>query len=716
MADAETLTEIIELVVGMVDAAPGADILAELETAVDDGATVEDLAIAIAANPAWSGDTGLFPDFLPDAIFAMQWLTQLLGDSVDEDTLQESIDELTATLNGGTGRGEAMYATIVALGETTDPDLADAAATLANKTEVAEYYSITAAQSSEELDDLIGVVDGVDETDASVDTATGEIDDEIAANADLSDLLAALETAQDAQDAARAEAGGDIATLTAAITALDTTTIDTFVAGFSAATDNVKDALVADQQAADATTLAGNVTAVATAQTAVNAVTGLDSAITTFEAAVAALTAADASALATLADVNAAAEAYDTLNGNGAGTTIATYTQAAGTFTGLIVVNGTTGALELAGGVTEVTDPGVTALLAAAQANLANDAVAAAADTAVEDALDVVENLDPGAGAPTTTLALVGGGMVLTTPADAAAPTIAEIDAETLGQNAGQARLVADLEAVTANASDAAVLAAVVAILDAAEANGFITTAHNTNLVADLADDATENGSFDTQGEVDTAIAVLTASVNGTDSNAVVFAGLVATYEATGDGTQTLAAATAPLSVAMLTAEDTQETTEDAIEGLADALAERDDLFAAIDTLGDAQDVVDDAAAAFGDAGFEEPVDLDSTVKAATSDDDIFVADGIDSQIISFGGDDILYVGDGFTLNADDTAGDNGDNSVLEVWITGSTNAVITVETSVFGSEAETPETFQITLTGVSADDLMFVDGFISLS
>ena len=59
----------------------------------------------------------------------------------------------------------------------------------------------------------------------------------------------------------------------------------------------------------------------------------------------------------------------------------------------------------------------------------------------------------------------------------------------------------------------------------------------------------------------------------------------------------------------------------------------------------------------------------------------------------------------------------NGDNDVLEYWITGTTSAVITVETSVFGSEAVVPETFSITLTGVAAADLVVsADGFVTVA
>ena len=73
MATAAERTEILQMIVGMVNAAPGADILAELEAVIDTGVTMQELATAIYLNPVYSGDNGLFPDYLPNEIFATQF-------------------------------------------------------------------------------------------------------------------------------------------------------------------------------------------------------------------------------------------------------------------------------------------------------------------------------------------------------------------------------------------------------------------------------------------------------------------------------------------------------------------------------------------------------------------------------------------------------------------------------------------------------------------
>ncbi|GJM12040.1 MAG: hemolysin-type calcium-binding region [Pseudohongiella sp.] len=166
----ETRTDIIELIVGMVGAAPGATILSELADIVDAGTSLNDLAIALANNPAFKV---LYPSFLTSEEFATNYLTQLLGSEVDATTLSTSIDAMVADLNSGTHRGAAMYTAITTLSATaeTDANFGAAAAALNNKTEVAIHYSVTTQQSSDTLDDLVAVVSSVGSTQASVDAA-----------------------------------------------------------------------------------------------------------------------------------------------------------------------------------------------------------------------------------------------------------------------------------------------------------------------------------------------------------------------------------------------------------------------------------------------------------------------------------------------------------------------------------------------------------------
>lgn len=172
---AETRTEIIELIVGMVGAAPGATYLSEFADLVDSGVSLRDLAIAIADNPAYKA---LYPSFLTAEEFATSFITQLLGDEVSAATLQTAIDAMIADLNSGSHRGAAIYTAITALSgmSDTDANFGDAVAAFNNKTEVANHYSVVTQQSSDVLDVLVGVVSDVDSSSASVVTAKAAVD------------------------------------------------------------------------------------------------------------------------------------------------------------------------------------------------------------------------------------------------------------------------------------------------------------------------------------------------------------------------------------------------------------------------------------------------------------------------------------------------------------------------------------------------------------
>lgn len=176
----ETRTDIIELIVGMVGAAPGATILSELADIVDAGTSLNDLAIALANNPAFKV---LYPSFLTNTEFATNFLTELMGSEVDATTLSTSVDAMVADLNSGTHRGAAMYTAIKTLGDTaeTDANFGAAAAALNNKTEVAVAYSVTTQQSAETLDALQAVVKDVTSSEATVTAALAEVNGEAAA-------------------------------------------------------------------------------------------------------------------------------------------------------------------------------------------------------------------------------------------------------------------------------------------------------------------------------------------------------------------------------------------------------------------------------------------------------------------------------------------------------------------------------------------------------
>ncbi|WP_051306743.1 DUF4214 domain-containing protein [Massilia alkalitolerans] len=161
--------------------------------------------------------------------------------------------------------------------------------------------------------------------------------------------------------------------------------VETIYANGSA---SVRAALIADQQTANAKALVDAQAAVTKATGDIGKVAGLQSAIANATAAVTAQTAAVNTQKAANIDLAAKLAAYNTAN-----TTTLTVAED-GTVAGLITVNATTGALQLASGVTEAKNAGVTALLNASIAKEASDANVTKANTLVTTTQNTVDYLD----------------------------------------------------------------------------------------------------------------------------------------------------------------------------------------------------------------------------------------------------------------------------------------------------------------------------------
>lgn len=178
---AETRTDIIELVVGIFGAAPGANILSELADTVDAGLSLNDLTVALVENPVFKD---MYPSFLTNDEFATSYLTAIFGGApgvgeVDQANFDIAHDAVTALLNAGQSRGEVVYQIINAISNVSedDPAFGGAAAKLNNQTEVAVHFSVTTLQSADTADELVAVVSGVGSTQASVDAALADIND-----------------------------------------------------------------------------------------------------------------------------------------------------------------------------------------------------------------------------------------------------------------------------------------------------------------------------------------------------------------------------------------------------------------------------------------------------------------------------------------------------------------------------------------------------------
>ncbi|MFC0253428.1 DUF4214 domain-containing protein [Massilia consociata] len=201
---------------------------------------------------------------------------------------------------------------------------------------------------------------------------------------------------------------------------------DAVEAIYASGSASVKAALISDQQAANAEALVEAQAAVVTATGKIAQVAGLQSAIANATAAKTAETAALATQKTAAVDLASKLAAYNATNGTSVTMNVAADGgDGNGTVTGLITTN-TSGQLVLATGVTETTNPGITALLNASIAKEAADLNVTKASNLVTVTQNTVDYLDTTA-AEVAELGALKAMFVEVEVADGALPTEAQI-------------------------------------------------------------------------------------------------------------------------------------------------------------------------------------------------------------------------------------------------------------------------------------------------
>ena len=174
-------TNIIKLVVAMFNAAPGANYLADLTVAYEaNGRSLAQLARTLTGTDAYKA---LNPVNQTATDFYLSVLSPL-----GLQNNQTAVDFVTAKFNAGVPKGQIAYDVAVALDATTDTNFADAKLILKNKTDVAEYFSVTTAQAEINITNLREVVSNVGKDTASVVLAKSQIDYAIREISRLTDL------------------------------------------------------------------------------------------------------------------------------------------------------------------------------------------------------------------------------------------------------------------------------------------------------------------------------------------------------------------------------------------------------------------------------------------------------------------------------------------------------------------------------------------------
>lgn len=170
----EARTSIIELVVGMFGAAPGASVLASLVSSYESGSTITQLAANLSGTAEFKS---IYPTFLTNGEYATKVVANLLAEASVE-AKAEAVTVLTAALNGGMSRSVAMVEAIkfVSTTATTNTTFGTSAAAFDNKVEVATYYSVEKQLSGDSLAELQAIVSNVTSSAATVTTAKAAAD------------------------------------------------------------------------------------------------------------------------------------------------------------------------------------------------------------------------------------------------------------------------------------------------------------------------------------------------------------------------------------------------------------------------------------------------------------------------------------------------------------------------------------------------------------
>lgn len=167
-------TELMYLVVGMFNGAPGAEFLSQFSNAVVAGHSISvDIAKGLTESTQFKA---IYPDFQTSQEFATQFANSVLGNTVTDANKNSAIATIKAALDGGQSKSQVMVSAIQALAATdpADSNWGNARKALDNKVDVATWFSVTKNVKTEDVDELQAILSGVTEDAA---TATSAKDD-----------------------------------------------------------------------------------------------------------------------------------------------------------------------------------------------------------------------------------------------------------------------------------------------------------------------------------------------------------------------------------------------------------------------------------------------------------------------------------------------------------------------------------------------------------
>lgn len=171
----EVRAELIKLVVGMFNAAPGFTIMTDLAVASNAGSSVAQIAASLEQSTEFKS---IYPVFLTNNEFATNLVNNMVGNLVSATEKAWAVSELVAELNAGASRSAVVLAAVTALSAVpaSEANWGAASTAFANKVDVATYFTVEKQQSGASLAALQAVIENVDNTAASVTAAKNAID------------------------------------------------------------------------------------------------------------------------------------------------------------------------------------------------------------------------------------------------------------------------------------------------------------------------------------------------------------------------------------------------------------------------------------------------------------------------------------------------------------------------------------------------------------
>lgn len=167
-------TEIVKVIVGLFDAAPGAVYLNEFTSFAGNSAG---LVSALVATPAFQA---IYPTFLTSEEFAAKFVDNLVGSAAAAADKAWAANWIAGRLNAGESRADVVADAIAALDAVAHDNAiwGAAAEQFDNQVAVAEYYSVQAQGDATDVGTLQSVIAGVDaDTDVSTDAAKAAVID-----------------------------------------------------------------------------------------------------------------------------------------------------------------------------------------------------------------------------------------------------------------------------------------------------------------------------------------------------------------------------------------------------------------------------------------------------------------------------------------------------------------------------------------------------------